>query len=60
MLADMSDAALVSLFKSLDPLALPRYLKNGPNVIRRTSSPCCGVSASTTDGRIGPTTCWCA
>jgi hypothetical protein len=31
MLADMSDAALVSLFKSLDPLALPRYLKNGPN-----------------------------
>ncbi|WP_256982623.1 DUF1571 domain-containing protein [Caballeronia sordidicola] len=31
MLANMSDAALVSLFKSLDPLALPRYLKNGPN-----------------------------
>ena len=31
MLANMSDAALVSLFKSLDPLALPRYLKDGPN-----------------------------
>jgi Protein of unknown function (DUF1571) len=31
MLANMSDPALVSLFKSLDPLALPRYLKNGPN-----------------------------
>jgi hypothetical protein len=31
MLANMSDTALISLFKSLDPLALPRYLKNGPN-----------------------------
>jgi len=31
MLANMSDPALVALFKSLDPLALPRYLKNGPN-----------------------------
>jgi len=31
MLANMSDPALVSLFKSLDPLALPRYLKSGPN-----------------------------
>jgi hypothetical protein len=31
MLANMSDPALVSLFKSLDPLALPRYLKDGPN-----------------------------
>ena len=31
MLAAMSDPALVALFKSLDPLALPRYLKNGPN-----------------------------
>jgi len=30
MLASMSDQALVALFKSLDPLALPRYLKNGP------------------------------
>lgn len=30
-LAKMSDTALVSLFKSLDPLALPRYLKEGPN-----------------------------
>jgi hypothetical protein len=30
-LAKMSDAALVSLFQSLDPLALPRYLKDGPN-----------------------------
>lgn len=31
MLANMSDTALVSLFKSLDPLTVPRYLKNGPN-----------------------------
>jgi hypothetical protein len=31
MLAKMSDPALVSLFQSLDPLALPRYLKAGPN-----------------------------
>ncbi len=31
MLAKMSDTALVSLFQSLDPLALPRYLKEGPN-----------------------------
>jgi hypothetical protein len=31
MLASMSDQALVSLFQSLDPLALPRYLKDGPN-----------------------------
>ena len=31
MLANMSDAALVLLFRSLDPLALPRYLKDGPN-----------------------------
>jgi hypothetical protein len=30
-LAKMSDPALVSLFQSLDPLALPRYLKEGPN-----------------------------
>ena len=30
MLANMSDSALVALFKSLDALALPRYLKNGP------------------------------
>jgi hypothetical protein len=26
-----ADLALVALLKSLDPLALPRYLKNGPN-----------------------------
>jgi hypothetical protein len=31
MLANMDDDALVALFKSLDPLTLPRYLKNGPN-----------------------------
>lgn len=30
-LAKMSDTALVALFQSLDPLALPRYLKEGPN-----------------------------
>jgi hypothetical protein len=30
-LAKMSDQALVSLFQSLDPLTLPRYLKEGPN-----------------------------
>jgi hypothetical protein len=31
MLAAMDDSALVSLFKSLDPLTLSRYVKNGPN-----------------------------
>ncbi|MDR5750896.1 MULTISPECIES: DUF1571 domain-containing protein [unclassified Caballeronia] len=31
MLAQMQDAELVSLFESLDPLTLPRYLKQGPN-----------------------------
>jgi hypothetical protein len=31
VLATMTDQALVSLFRSLDPLTLPRYLKDGPN-----------------------------
>jgi hypothetical protein len=31
MLANMNDADLVALFKSLDPLTVPRYLKDGPN-----------------------------
>ncbi|CDY76806.1 Superfamily I DNA and RNA helicases [Caballeronia glathei] len=31
MLARMQDADLVALFQSLDPLTLPRYLKEGPN-----------------------------
>lgn len=31
MLAKQNDGALVSLFKSLDPLTVPRYLKDGPN-----------------------------
>jgi len=31
MLAAMDDSALVTLFKSLDPLTLARYVKNGPN-----------------------------
>ncbi|MEC5405566.1 DUF1571 domain-containing protein [Paraburkholderia sp. MPAMCS5] len=30
-LAQLSDDDLVALFKSLDPLALPRYIKEGPN-----------------------------
>jgi hypothetical protein len=31
MLARMQDGELVALFESLDPLTLPRYLKQGPN-----------------------------
>jgi hypothetical protein len=31
MLAQMSDAALVALFQSLDPRTLERYIKDGPN-----------------------------
>lgn len=31
MLANMNDADLVALFKSLDPLTVPHYLKDGPN-----------------------------
>ena len=30
-MAKLDDAQLVALFKSLDPLALPRYIKEGPN-----------------------------
>jgi hypothetical protein len=31
MLAKQNDATLVALFKSLDPITLPRYLKDGPS-----------------------------
>jgi Protein of unknown function (DUF1571) len=34
LLANMDDDALVALFKSLDPLTLPRYLQEGPNGYR--------------------------
>lgn len=30
-LAKLDDAQLIALFQSLDPLALPRYIKEGPN-----------------------------
>jgi hypothetical protein len=34
LLANMDDDSLVALFKSLDPLTLPRYLQDGPNGYR--------------------------
>jgi hypothetical protein len=34
LLASMDDDTLVALFKSLDPLTLPRYLQEGPNGYR--------------------------
>jgi Protein of unknown function (DUF1571) len=34
LLANMDDDSLVALFKSLDPLTLPRYLQEGPNGYR--------------------------